>query len=150
MVALWNSIFSSCGFFFFLSCRLSVSTIMVPKINCQMKKLPCKPPAPAEHFVMAALCNTAGQYIFALWFLSSIFFFFFFLASSQRPQIGSLPYFHTWCGPSANLECTSEMCCKRLTGNTGRKKLPFWHHRTTLSGYIFATKACIDNRKKTC
>ena len=23
-------------------------------------------------------------------------------------------------------------------------------HRTTLSGYIFATKACIDYRKKTC
>jgi len=39
------------------------------------------------------------------------------------------------------------MCCTRLTGNTGRKKSPFWHHRTTLSGYIFRTKACIDNRK---
>ena len=24
------------------------------------------------------------------------------------------------------------------------------HHRTTLSGHIFATEACIDNRKKTC
>jgi len=29
------------------------------------------------------------------------------------------------------------------------QKSPFWHHRTTLSGYIFGTKACIDNRKKT-
>ena len=38
------------------------------------------------------------------------------------------------------------MCCTRLTVNTGRKKSPFWHHRTTLSGYIFGTKACIDNR----
>ena len=28
------------------------------------------------------------------------------------------------------------------------QKLPFLHHRTTLSGYIFGTKACIDNRKK--
>ena len=28
------------------------------------------------------------------------------------------------------------------------KKSPFWHHRTTLSGYIFGTKACIHNRKK--
>ena len=28
------------------------------------------------------------------------------------------------------------------------KNLPSGHHRTTLSGYIFATKACIDNRKK--
>jgi len=27
------------------------------------------------------------------------------------------------------------------------KKSPFAHHRTTLSGYIFATKARIDNRK---
>ena len=24
------------------------------------------------------------------------------------------------------------MCCTRLAGNTGRKKSPFWHHRTTL------------------
>jgi len=28
------------------------------------------------------------------------------------------------------------------------KKSPSGHHRPTLSGYIFATKACIDNRKK--
>jgi len=28
------------------------------------------------------------------------------------------------------------------------KKSPSAHHRTTLSGYIFATKACINNRKK--
>ena len=39
------------------------------------------------------------------------------------------------------------MCCTRLAGNTGRKKSPFWHHCTTLSGYVFGTKACIDNRK---
>ena len=51
---------------------------------------------------------------------------------------------------SANLECRSEMCCTRLAGNTGRKKSQFWHHRTNLAGYIFGTKACIDNRKTTC
>ena len=28
------------------------------------------------------------------------------------------------------------------------KNSPSGHHRTSLSGYIFATKACIDNRKK--
>jgi len=28
------------------------------------------------------------------------------------------------------------------------QKSPFWHHRTTLSGHIFASKAHIDNRKK--
>jgi len=42
----------------------------------------------------------------------------------------------------------SEMCCTRLAENTGRKKSPFGHHRTTLSGCIFAAEACIDNRKK--
>jgi len=38
----------------------------------------------------------------------------------------------------------------QLAGNTGRKKLPFAHHRTTLSGYVyvFATKVHIDSQKK--
>ena len=31
-----------------------------------------------------------------------------------------------------------------------RQNRTFGHHRTTLSGYIFATKARIDNWKKTC
>jgi len=48
----------------------------------------------------------------------------------------------------ANLEC---MCCTRslkIQDAKLRKKLPSAHHRTNLSGYIFATKACIDNRKE--
>ena len=69
---------------------------------------------------MAALHSRCGHYIFALWFLS-ILYLFLFLAWSQQPQIGCLPYFHTWCALSANLECRSEMCCTRLAGNTGRK-----------------------------
>jgi len=47
-----------------------------------------------------------------------------------------------------NLGCRSETCCKRLAENTGRKNSPSGHHRTTLSGYIFATKPHIDNPKK--
>jgi len=52
---------------------------------------------------------------------------------------------------SVNLECRSEMWCTRLAGNAGRKndaknRHLHVHHRTTLSGYIFATKARIDNR----
>jgi len=74
--------------------------------------------------------------------------FFPRLISAVADWIGCLPYFYTWCGLSVNLECMSEMCCTRVAGNTRRKKSPFWHHRTTLSGYIFGTKACIDNRKK--
>jgi len=42
----------------------------------------------------------------------------------------------------------NEMCCTRLAENTGCKKSPSGHHRTTLSGYTFAAKARIDNRKK--
>jgi len=41
----------------------------------------------------------------------------------------------------------SEMCCTRLTENTGRKNLSSAYHRTTLSGYIFALRH-IDNQKK--
>jgi len=33
---------------------------------------------------------------------------------------------------------------------SSKSKSPSGHHPTTLSGYIFATKACIDNREKTC
>jgi len=95
---------------------------------------------------MAALWNRAGHYISALWFLS----FFFFPCLSQQPQIGCLPYFDTWCGLSANLQRRSENVLHAARWKYRTKKSPFWHHRTTFSGYIFGTKACIDNRKKTC
>jgi len=43
------------------------------------------------------------------------------------------------------------MCCTWLAENTLQdvkiaKKSPSAHHRTTLSGYTFATKACIDKK----
>ena len=84
---------------------------------------------------------------------SSIYLFLsLFIAYSQPSQIGCLPYFHTWCGFSANLGCRSETCSTRLAEKYRTQKIdknsPSAHHRTTLSGYIFATKALIDNRKK--
>ena len=45
--------------------------------------------------------------------------------------MSTILYFYTWRGPSANLECRSEMCCSRLAENTGRQKSPSGHHRTT-------------------
>jgi len=100
--------------------------------------------------IMTALCNRAGHYIFALWFL--LLSVFFFLAYSQPSEIGCLPYFHTWCGLSANLGCRPETSCTLLAVNTGCKKIVInslsAHHRTTLLVYIFATKARIDSRKK--
>jgi len=43
--------------------------------------------------VMAALCNRAGHYIFALWFLSSIFYLSFF--SSPNLSRHRLDVYHT-------------------------------------------------------
>jgi len=83
-------------------------------------------------------------------------FSLFLLFSSPILSGRRLDVYHTFdtrYGLSANLECMSEMCCTRLAGNTGRKnrqKSAICHHHTTLSAYIFATKACIDNREKTC
>ena len=78
------------------------------------------------HFIMAALCSRCGHSFFPV---VSIFF----------PRLISAA--GTWCGLRANLDCRSEMCCKRLAANTRGKKSPSAHHRTTLSGCIFVTKA---------
>jgi len=46
--------------------------------------------------------------------------------------MGCLPYFHTWCGLSVNLECRSETCCARLAENTALKKSPKSRHLGTI------------------
>ena len=48
---------------------------------------------------------------------------------------------------NAGLKCAARGSLQ-MQDPKSRKKLPSGHHSTTLSGYIFATKACIDNRKK--
>jgi len=77
--------------------------------------------------------------------------FFFLLFSSPNLSRRRLDVCHTSTHGVA-LRCRSETCSMRLAENTGRKKSlqksPSAHHCTTLSGYIFATKARIDNRKK--
>ena len=96
-----------------------------------------------------------GQTIY-IFILSLVLCFFSFLAYSQRSEIGCLPYFHTWCGLSANLGCRSETCCTRLAGNAGRKKIakksPSVHNRTTFSGSISSQLRHISTigKKKTC
>jgi len=81
--------------------------------------------------------------------VSSSFFFLFFLAYSQPSQTACLPYFHTWCGLSVNLGCRSEMRCRRLAENIGRKNDAKIRHLPTIAHNIFATKAYIVSRKKT-
>jgi len=82
-------------------------------------------------------------------------FLLFFLTSSQRSEIGCLPYFYTWRGPSANLECRSETCCTRLTEDAGCKKVAKIRHLGTISQLCRAISLQlrhvlreIDNRKK--
>ena len=101
-------------------------------------------------FVMVVLCNRADHYIFALLFLSSSIVFPRLISATQ---FGCLPCFDTWCGPRANLECRLKGAARgslQMKDPKSHQKLPSGHHPTTLSGYIFSTKASIDNRKKTC
>jgi len=73
---------------------------------------------------MAALCNRAGHYIFALWFLS-IFYLSFFsfprLISAAAGWMSAILWHMVW--PSGNLECRSERCCTRLAANAGPQKV---------------------------
>jgi len=83
---------------------------------------------------MAALCSRCGRYVFALWFFLSFFLLLFF--SSPNLSGGRVDVYHTfytWCGLSANLECRSEMCWKRLAGNTGRKNDAKNRHSGTIA-----------------
>ena len=88
----------------------------------------------AFFFLLLGSPYVIGQtiYIFILSFVLLLSSFFFFLALSQLPQIGCLPYFHTWCGLSANLRCRPETCCKRLAENAGRKEVAKNRHLGTV------------------
>jgi len=85
----------------------------------------------------------------------SIFFLSFFLSS---PNVSGqrLDVYHTsthgvtlvqiW---NAGLKPAARGSLKTQDAKKS-PKIAIWHHRTTLLGYIFATKARIDNQKKTC
>jgi len=85
---------------------------------------------------MAALRSRCGHYIFALWFLLSIFFFF--LPYSQSLQVGCLPCFYTWRGLSANLWCRFETCRTRLAEKDRTQKSPKIRHLCTIAEICWA------------
>ena len=68
---------------------------------------------------MAAMRSRCGHYTFVVFFLS----FFYFLPNLSGCRL-DVYHTSTQCGPSANLECRSEMCCTPLIGNAGPKKSP--------------------------
>ena len=79
--------------------------------NTRNHSLFTKSSCPRGMFIMVALCNGADHYIFALWFLEIFLLFFFPRLISAVGDWMSLPNCYIWCGPSANLECRSEICC---------------------------------------
>jgi len=79
------------------------------------------------------------------------FFFFFYLFSSPNLSCRRLNVYHTSTHGVALVRIYNAgvKCAARGSLEIqGAKKSPFWHHRITLSAYIFGTKAYIDNRKK--
>jgi len=85
-------------------------------------------------FLFMAACVAEADITFlSCGFFLSFFLLLFFLAFSQRWQIRCLPYLHTWCDPSANLQCRSEMCCTRFAENTRCKKSPNIRHLRTIA-----------------
>jgi len=52
-----------------------------------------------------------------------------------------LPYFHTWCGLSANLRRRSETCCTQLAEIAGPKKSPKISHLRTIAQLCWAVSS---------
>jgi len=77
----------------------------------------------------------------------SIFFIFPRLTSGVADWMPVIPAHMSWCGLSANLGSRSETCCTRLA-EIQEAKIAICAPSHNVSGYIFATKAHIDNRKK--
>jgi len=88
-------------------------------------------------------------------FLSCGFFFLLFLCPRLISAVGHwmstiLPHFvWPWCEFRMHAWNVLLAAHWKCSTQKWRKNWPSaGHHRTTLSGYIFANKACIDNRKK--
>jgi len=102
---------------------------------------------------MADLWNRTGHYIFALWFLS-FFLLSFFLFSSPNLSGRRLDVYHTSTHDVALVRIYNAGLKYAARGSLEMqdakiaKNSPSGHHRTNLSGYIFATTAHFDNRKK--
>jgi len=120
---------------------------------------------------MATLCNRTGHYIFALRFLSSLWspygigqtiifsccgLFFFFFISSPNLSRHRLDVSHTSTHGVALVQFSDAGVKPAALGSLKTQdakkspKIAIWAPSHKVSGYIFATKARIDNRKKTC
>jgi len=150
----WMCAFVVLGFLFpYQAKRLAWGTSLKWPILCRVVH---KPLTSNQYYVLVRICFEWGandlhmaqlmplppyhllrHYGHPAWQMRTLYFCpvvsSFFPRLIQPSQIGCLPYFHTWCGLSANLGCRSETCCKRLAGNTGCKKLPKIRHVGTIA-----------------
>jgi len=100
---------------------------------------------------MAAVWNRAGHYILSwgFFYLLSFFLSFFFprLISAVGDGRMSTILLHALMRiQNVGVNCAARGSLKKRMQKNA-KNSPSAHRRTNLSGYIFATKACIDNRK---
>jgi len=88
---------------------------------------------------MAALWNSAGHYIFALWFLSSSFFPC--LISAAADWMSTILSHMVWPYCKFRMQVWNVLHAARLKYRTQKiaKNSPSGHYRTTLSCYIFAS-----------
>jgi len=91
----------------------------------------------ALYYMAAQLWNRADHYIFALWFLLSIYLSSSFFFSSPNLSHRRLDVYHASTHGvalySANLGCRSETCFMRLAHNPGRKKSSKIRHLRTIA-----------------
>jgi len=107
-------------------------------------------------FIMAALWYRAGHYIFALWFLSSSFYlslFFPRLISAVAEWMSAILPRMVWPKCESRMQVWNVLHAARWKyiiqdAKMTQKKSPYRHHLTTLSGCVFAIKACIEIGKK--
>jgi len=117
---------------------LRIGLLWVPKV---LWLLVC------QSVIIAVLCSRCGHYIFALWFLS-IFFVSPNLSGRRLDVCHTSTHGVTLVRIyNAGLKCAARGSLEMQNPKIA-KKSPSGHHHTILSGYIFATKAHIDNRKK--
>jgi len=101
------------------------------------------------YMFMVALWNRASHYVFIRWFLLS---FFPRLISAVADWMSAILPHMVWPWCKFKMQVWNVLHAARCKYRMQKlvKNLPSGHHRITLSGYIFATKAHINNRKKTC
>jgi len=91
-------------------------------------------------------------YIFILSFVLFSFFFFPRLFSAFADWMSTILAHMVWPSCEFKMQVWNVLHGVRSKYRTQKvvRKSRSGHHRTTLSGYIFATKALIDYRKKAC